>query len=207
MLTRTNCSFAGMNFLAHAYLSFDHPQILVGNMISDFVKGAARLGFSGNIAKGIILHRNIDEYTDNHKATKIAKEIFRPAYRLYSGPIMDILYDYFLANDKHSFPDDSLLAFTEKIYDNIEEHTAELPMHFLHVFTYMKTENWLYHYRTKEGIHKSLKGLVRRSAFLKEADTAFELFNDHIDELNAGFHEFWPDVKQFAKHRLEELVI
>jgi acyl carrier protein phosphodiesterase len=28
-----------MNYLAHAYLSFNDPEILVGNMISDFVKG------------------------------------------------------------------------------------------------------------------------------------------------------------------------
>ena len=29
-----------MNFLAHAYLSFSQPEILVGNMISDFVKAS-----------------------------------------------------------------------------------------------------------------------------------------------------------------------
>jgi hypothetical protein len=28
-----------MNYLAHAYLSFNEPDILVGNLISDFVKG------------------------------------------------------------------------------------------------------------------------------------------------------------------------
>jgi acyl carrier protein phosphodiesterase len=28
-----------MNYLAHAYLSFGEPDILAGNMISDFVKG------------------------------------------------------------------------------------------------------------------------------------------------------------------------
>jgi acyl carrier protein phosphodiesterase len=51
--------------------------------------------FSGNIQKGIELHRNIDEFTDNHPVTKKAMEIFRPAYRLYSGPIVDILFDHF----------------------------------------------------------------------------------------------------------------
>ena len=70
MLTRTNCSFVVMNFLAHAYLSFNHPQILVGNMISDFVKGKSRLGLSGNINQGITLHREIDAFTETHPATK-----------------------------------------------------------------------------------------------------------------------------------------
>jgi acyl carrier protein phosphodiesterase len=34
-----------MNYLAHAYLSFNDPEILVGNMISDFVKGKKKFDF------------------------------------------------------------------------------------------------------------------------------------------------------------------
>jgi hypothetical protein len=43
MLIRVNCSFVGMNYLGHAYLSFNHQDILVGNMISDFIKGKATI--------------------------------------------------------------------------------------------------------------------------------------------------------------------
>ena len=202
-----NCNFAGMNFLAHAYLSFNHPQILAGNMISDFVKGAARLGFSGNVANGIILHRNIDEYTDNHPATKKAREIFRPSYRLYSGAIMDILYDYFLANDPNEFDQGTLYQFTKDTYKHLEDQSSLLPPNFLHAFTYMRMENWLFHYHTFDGIHKSLKGLIRRAAYLTESDTAFTLFKDHNDKLRDCYNEFFPDVKQFAKSRMMELVI
>src|SRR3982750_1233909 len=97
-----------MNFLAHAYLSFNDPQILAGNMISDFVKGRDKFSFSGKIQQGIALHREIDQFTDVHPATQKAKSIFRPSYRLYSGAIMDVLYDHFLANDASVFDDDSL---------------------------------------------------------------------------------------------------
>ena len=62
-----------MNFLAHAYLSFQHPQMLVGNMVSDFVKGAAKDKFVNDIRQGIILHREIDAFTDIHPATKKSK--------------------------------------------------------------------------------------------------------------------------------------
>src|SRR4051812_28673904 len=98
-----NCSFVGMNYLAHAYLSFNDPEILVGNMVSDFVKGKVKLSFSGKILTGINLHRAIDGFTDTHPATRKAMEFFRPSYRLYSGPIMDVLYDHFLANDAGIF--------------------------------------------------------------------------------------------------------
>ena len=201
-----NCSFVGMNYLAHAYLSFDSPPIVVGNMISDFVKGASKLGFSGKIQKGITLHRLIDEFTDNHLATKKAKEVFRPAYRLYSGAIVDVLYDHFLANDSSIFDETSLKKFSAGIYRHLESHTAELPSRFLHVFTYMRTEDWLYNYRTTEGMRKSLAGLVRRAAYLSESNTAYNLFVEHYVSLNECYHEFFGDVKLFAKQKLEELV-
>src|SRR5215216_888489 len=195
-----------MNYLAHAYLSFDHPQILVGNMISDFVKGAAKLGFSGNIQKGIELHRNIDEFTDNHSATKKAKEFFRPAYRLYSGAVVDVLYDHFLANDTLIFNEDSLKEFSTRTYKHLEDNTTELPPRFIHMFGYMKAEDWLYNYRQKEGMRKSLAGLVRRAAYLSESQTAYNLFLEHYVSLDEYYQEFFKDVKLFAKQRLEKLV-
>ncbi|MGZ5287030.1 MAG: acyl carrier protein phosphodiesterase [Flavisolibacter sp.] len=196
-----------MNFLAHAYLSFNHPQILVGNMISDFVKGRSRLGLSGNISQGISLHRDIDAFTDSHPATKEAKEYFRPHYRLYSGAIIDVLYDYYLANDHSIFSESSLAQFAQDTYQLLEEHAAYLPPNFLHAFTYMKAGNWLYHYRTPEGIHSSLRGLARRASFISEGETAFRLFMQHQDSIKTSYESFFPDVKQYAKQRFTELVL
>ena len=207
MLIRANCSFVGMNYLGHAYLSFDHHEILVGNMISDFIKGKQRFVFSGNIQKGIELHRNIDEFTDHHPVTKKAMDIFRPAYRLYSGPIVDILYDHFLANNEEIFSDISLKSFTAAVYKKLENHASELPQRFLLAFSYMRAEDWLYNYRFQRGMKKSLGGLVRRATYLSESDTAYNLFLEHYVLLNSYFREFFQDVKQFAKQRFEELVL
>jgi acyl carrier protein phosphodiesterase len=55
-----------VNYLAHAYLSFDDPEVLTGNMISDFVKGKKKYGYPPRILAGIDLHRAIDEFTDDH---------------------------------------------------------------------------------------------------------------------------------------------
>lgn len=201
-----NCSFVGMNYLGHAYLSFNSPQILVGNMISDFVKGKEKFVFNGNIQKGMVLHRAIDEFTDTHPATKKAMEVFRPAYRLYSAPIMDILFDYFLANDPDIFSDGSLRAFSLEVYEQLEHNTTHLPNRFLQVFTYMKTDNWLYGYRFPEGMRRSLQGLIRRATYINESDTAYRLFLENQGILNECYGEFFTDVKQFAKRKFEELV-
>ena len=196
-----------MNFLAHAYLSFDHSHLLVGNMISDFVKGKAKDSFVEGIRKGIILHRNIDEFTDNHPATQKAKEIFRPYYRLYSGPIVDVLYDHFLANDETIFSEASLKAFTTHTYNQLEDQAAHLPERFIMVFTYMKADDWLFNYRRKEGIQRSLKGLIRRATYLSESETAYNLFLSHYVTLNEYYREFFEDVKLFAKKRIEEILL
>lgn len=195
-----------MNYLAHACLSFNHPHILVGNMISDFVKGGQKNGYAAIVQKGIGLHRAIDAFTDAHPATAKAKQIFRPAYRLYSGPVMDIVYDHFLATDETEFSEASLLRFTTNVYQTLEEETVHLPGRFLPVLTYMKMENWLYHYRTLNGIEKSLRGLIRRAAYISDSGPAVDLLHGHYDQLKECYQEFFPAVKQFAKQKFDELL-
>jgi acyl carrier protein phosphodiesterase len=201
-----NCSFVGMNYLGHAYLSFNSPPMLVGNMISDFVKGKAKFVFNGNIQKGMVLHRAIDDFTDSHPATKKAMEVFKPAYRLYSAPIMDILFDYFLANDATLFDDTSLRAFTKNVYTVLENNTTHLPPRFLQVLTYMKADDWLYNYKYVHGMRRSLNGLVRRATFINDSDTAYRLFLEHERFLNECYKDFFKDVKLFAKDKFQELV-
>ena len=204
LLSRTNCTFICMNFLAHAYLSFENPQILVGNMISDFVKGAKKNDFEKDIRQGITLHREIDSFTDLHPETKKAMQYFRPLYRLYSGPIIDIVFDHFLALDLDRT--NSLKAFTSGVYKTLEEHRDSLPADFNTILYYMKRDDWLYGYRFKEGIKRSLAGLARRAAYLGDSQPAFEIFNEHYDALSEHFRAFFPDVKHYAKHRFGQIV-
>ena len=105
-----------MNYLAHAYLSFGNPEITVGNLISDFVKGKKKFDYSEGVQRGITLHRNIDSFTDDSEATKKAKEVFRPAYRLYSGALVDVAYDHFLATDEKEFTPEALFRFSQDVY-------------------------------------------------------------------------------------------
>jgi acyl carrier protein phosphodiesterase len=200
-------TFISMNYLAHAYLSFNHPQILIGNMISDFVKGSSQFGYTANVQKGIRLHRAIDAFTDNHASTKEARKFFQKDYRLYSGPIMDIIYDHFLANDASAFNELTLLKFTQEVYSTLATNTTSLPPVFIQVLTYMRSENWLYHYKDREGIRKSLRGLARRATYLSEGETAYRLLNDNYTTLQKHYSHFFPDVKNFAKEEMNKLLV
>jgi acyl carrier protein phosphodiesterase len=196
-----------MNFLAHAYLSFDDENILVGNMISDFVKGSSKNNYSVAIQNGIMLHREIDTYTDHHPYTHLAKEIFKADYRLYSAPIVDILFDHFLANDETIFTDETLKAFSLNVYSSLQMYASVLPFNFYSVFQYMEKENWLYGYRTIDSMQRSLKGLARRATYMKESETAFDLFKSNYSSLKILFSHFFPDVKQFTKDRFRKFSV
>lgn len=196
-----------MNYLAHAYLSFHQSEILVGNLISDFVKGKKKFDFPSEIQKGIALHRVIDNFTDNHSATKEAKKFFKPHYRLYAGAFVDVVYDHFLANDKNEFSESSLFEFSQYAYSSLQENEQWLPERFAKMFHYMKMQNWLYNYKTVKGTEMSFGGVVRRSQYLTESNTASALFIEHYQLLQEYYRLFWEDVKPLAKKELEKLTI
>ncbi len=196
-----------MNYLAHAYLSFNEPEVLTGNIISDFVKGKPKYNYSAGIQTGIQLHRSIDSFTDFHPATARAKSFFRPQYRLYSGPFVDVVYDHFLACDADQYLDyGDLEKFSLHVYNSLDNYLHVSPAHFQIIFPHMKAHNWLYNYRLKEGVKKSFGSLAHRAAYLHESDIAFEIFNQHYNEFRNCYEEFFPDIKKFAINNLSNLL-
>lgn len=195
-----------MNYLAHAYFSFQQPEWLVGNMISDFIKGRLQYDYPARIQQGIRLHRSIDAFTDEHPATKQAKEIFRPHYRLYAGAFVDVVYDHFLANDVNHFnTPEALNAFAQNTYDTLLKYYDVLPERFQQMYYRMREQNWLYNYRERWGMEKSFGGVVYRSRYLTESDTAFSLFEKHFEELQQCYNAFVPDLEQMLQEWLRSV--
>lgn len=196
-----------MNYLAHAYLSFNNPPVLLGNMISDFVKGKKQFDYPAAIQTGIQLHRAIDTFTDTHAATQQLKEFFKPQYRLYAGAFADIVYDYFLANDQNEFVnEEALKLFTEKAYTSLDANREWFGEKFGQMYPYLKTQNWLYNYRLDWGIQKSFEGMRRRAAYLPETAIAFSIFCNQKKEMQQQYDTFFPDVKNFAAYTLAQLL-
>lgn len=196
-----------MNYLAHATLSFSDPAVLAGNMISDYLKGKTQYDLPLDVQVGIKLHRAIDDFTDHHASTKKIMELFRPQYRLYSGPFTDIVYDYFLANDPLAYSSDkALLKFTAETYATLDQYVEFFPAKFAGMYPYMKAQNWLYNYRLEEGIGRSFNGLVRRAAYLEESEIGFEIFLKNKAFILEQYNDFFPSVKNFAVHTLGHLL-
>ncbi len=196
-----------MNYLAHAYLSFGNPKILIGNMISDFVKGKKQYDYELFIQNGIKLHRSIDSFTDEHPVTKQMKQIFKPAYGLYAGAFTDIVYDYFLANDSNEFITPAVLKqFTNSTYEILEKNIDSTPLVYRKMFPYMKSQDWLYNYRYEWGIQKSFAGMVTRAKYITESETAFKIFEENIPIIQPYYNEFFPLLKEHTIHTLQDLL-
>ena len=195
-----------MNFLAHAYLSGNEPEILIGNMISDFVKGSKKFDYSPGIQSGIMHHRAIDTFTDQHPVTREAKKIFSQAYGLYAGAFMDVVYDHYLANDKNEFADrNSLKKFSSGVYQILDKYLHILPAPFQRFFPSMQGNDWLYNYKDIQGIVLSFGGLVHRAKYIYESSTANALFLENYDVLKSYYNDFFKDVKLFAAYQLTYL--
>lgn len=194
-----------MNFLAHAYLSFGKPDILVGNMIADLVKGKQVEIYPEGIRHGIRLHREIDAFTDNHPVTQEAIKAFRASTGKYAGAFLDIAYDYFVARDKENVPEGGWKLFAEESYMHIQERIDYLPDKFRTMFMYMQSENWLYNYRYEWMIKRSMERLVNRASFLPDDTPVFAEFKSHYDEIEAGYNRFFPELKAFVKKSLQDL--
>lgn len=194
-----------MNFLAHAYLSFNDEETLVGNMISDFVKGKKKLDFSVGIQRGIALHRAIDAFTDQHPATREAKKYLQEAVGLYSGPFVDIIYDHFLASDDKEFAEDHLEEFCRATYKTLNEYSAVLPLPFSAMLPFMTSQNWLYNYKNLWGTERSFGGLARRAQYLQSEKEAFASFLLHYSSLQKCYNDFFPSVKEYARKYMNTL--
>ena len=168
-------------------------------MVSDFVKGNKKFNYPLAIQNGITLHRLIDEFTDNHSATKAAKEIFKQELGLYAGAFVDIVYDYFLANDSNEFATENALQhFAISTYKTLDEFAEHLPEKFLTILPYMKQQNWLFHYNNNDGIAKSFAGLTHRAKYINKEHQAFKIFLNNKQQLQLCYNAFFKDVKTYA---------
>ena len=194
-----------MNFLAHAYLSFGHDGILVGNLAADFIKGKEIQRYDKEILIGILLHREIDSFTDSHPLVKAGQSYLRPRFRHYSTVITDIFFDYFLGKNWERYSEIPLESFANQTYQTIDQHLNLLPDTFKNMFVWMKSQNWLYHYREIEGIQKALTGLSRRTTFDSKMNEAPEILLEKEAEFELIFFAFFKELETFARHKLLEL--
>jgi acyl carrier protein phosphodiesterase len=115
-----------MNFLAHLVLSQKEKDFISGNIAADFLSGPDRKFVSKGIQSGISMHRFVDQFTDTHVLTKTSKDRLQSHFRLFSGVVIGMFYDHFLAKDFELIANISLEEFCEYIYETLEKNISEM---------------------------------------------------------------------------------
>ena len=194
-----------MNYLAHIYLSGDNDLVTIGNFIADGIKGKSYKNYSKDIQIGILLHRNIDTYTDAHKTVRLSTKRLHEKYGHYSGIIVDILYDHFLAKNWSNYSTIPLDEYVDTFYDSLEEHYNILPLRIQKMMPYMITDNWLLSYASIDGISRVLDGMNRRTKNRSGMNEAIVELEEFYKEFENEFTAFFNELIAFSKQKLKEL--
>lgn len=194
-----------MNFLAHIYLSFDDEEVSIGNFIADSIRGNRFRHLPEKVRQGILLHREIDTYTDAHAVHKKSSRRLYENHGHFSRVIVDVLYDHFLAKEWSTYSGEDLPGFTAKFYKLLERHYEILPEPTKQLMPYMIRDNWLLNYATVEGIDRVLNGLYRRTGRKSNMNNAARDFLKHYDLFQAEFSLFFEDLIIFSREKFDLL--
>tara|TARA_R110002073_G_scaffold139232_2_gene289325 strand:+ start:99096 stop:99680 length:585 start_codon:yes stop_codon:yes gene_type:complete len=194
-----------MNFLAHIYLSDENENIKIGNFIADAIVGNKYTHLPQEIQAGILLHRQIDSFTDSHKIVRRSKRRLHARYNHYDGVIIDILYDHFLAKNWSNYSAIPLRSYTESFYQLLTKNYELLPVKTKHLMPYMIQDNWLLNYASIEGIAKVLEGMNRRTKNKSQMHLAVEDLQLHYIDFENDFSEFFDQLIQFTAKEIKAL--
>lgn len=193
-----------MNYLAHFYLSGNDTGLLLGNFIADSVKGKKYIGFPAEIQRGVLMHRFIDSYTDNHPVVLRSKQRLRPEYHHYAPVIADVFYDHFLAAEWRNYFHVTIEIYAKAVYKLLEDNQRYIPDRSKFTLKFMKQDDWLSSYATLEGIHEALVGMSRRTPFESGMEHASIALRRDYSAYKKEFEEFFPELQAACKRFAEE---
>lgn len=194
-----------MNFLAHIYLSGNNELLKIGNFMADGIRGKDYMHFPEEVKKGILLHRKIDSFTDAHLIYRKSKHRLHEKYGHYSGVIMDIIYDHFLAKNWEKYSVESLANYAGEFYKLLDKNEDLLTERTKNLLPYMKQNNWLLSYQSIEGIEKILFQMNHRTknrSNMQEAIVELKLFYTETEE---EFTRFFNELQLYVAQQLLEL--
>ncbi|MFC7772434.1 ACP phosphodiesterase [Flavobacterium sp. GCM10027622] len=195
-----------MNFLAHIYLSGENELISIGNFMADGIRGNQYLQFPKEIQQGVLLHRTIDSFTDAHPTYRKSKHRLHERYGHYSGVIMDIIYDHFLAKNWSHYHHEPLEEYAERFYQSLRQHYELLTEKTQNMMPYMIARNWLVSYASLAGLEMILFQMDYRTKHRAHMQNAMAELQEFYLEFEEEFTLFFEELREVCRLRLKELM-
>ncbi|BAO56435.1 acyl carrier protein phosphodiesterase [Nonlabens marinus] len=194
-----------MNYLAHLLLSGNDTELRIGNFIADSVRGKNLKRFPERVAQGIMVHRMIDTFTDTHSIVRESKDLIRTNYGLWSSVIVDLYYDHFLAANWSNYHDTELEEYTLDFYADLKEYWEILPPRIQRFYPIMVEHNWIYSYRTVQGMKHILYQMNQRTKGKSNMQLAGVELIENYDALQKQFTAFFEELQTYSKNIIHQL--
>lgn len=194
-----------MNFLAHIYLSGDDDFVKIGNFMADSIRGSQYLDYPNSLQKCILLHRHIDSFTDAHPIYRKSKHRLHEKYGHYSGVIMDIAYDHFLAKNWSKYSYEKLEDYAADFYQLMQDNYEILTERTKGMLPYMIGRNWLVSYATIAGLEMILFQMDYRTKHRAHMQEAIVEIQDFYTEFESEFFQFFEELVLSCQQKLIEL--
>lgn len=194
-----------MNFLAHVYLSGEDMDLAIGNLIADRVKGKEIQGYPKPIQRGIHLHRKIDIFTDTHPRVRECRKFLFPQYRHYSGVIIDMYFDHFLALHWKRYHPIPLAEFSVSFYSILKEKSVDFPSRSLDFVSALIQYDWFSYYQTITGLQEILIQMDRRTTNSSKLSSSVVSLEENYSYFGEHFFSFMEDVISFSTSQHKNL--
>lgn len=188
-----------MNYLVHLYLSGDDPEVQLGGLMGDFVKGRIPADYSEKIALGLHLHRRIDSLAQNSPYTRNSRQRLGPKFGHGRGIIVDIFYDHFLAANWRDYSSSHLTSYAADVYTLLQASHQQLPNGLQRVAPRMIKYDWLVSYQHREVVGKALQKIAQRLSRPLPLAEGVDDLNTHEVSLMQDFTGFMNEAKMFVK--------
>jgi len=192
-----------MNYLAHFYLSGNNEKILLGNFIGDAIKGRKWENYVGDVQKGILLHRFIDDFIDKHPFAQKSRKRIRNDFGITSAVVLDVYFDHFLSTNWLRYSSVGLNDFAEMIFDRLRPLKSEMMGFYPMMIEKMESESWIHSYTTIEGTAKVLERMGKRVRFENNWHIAESVLRSNYIELEEDFNSFFPEIIKAVEKSFE----
>lgn len=192
-----------MNYLAHLYLSGPSDGVRLGNFIGDYVKGNRFSRYPPEIRKGILLHRQIDSFMDEHPLSHTSAELFRARYTRFSRVIIDVVYDHYLAKNWDKYSDQSLHDFVNEVHKLFITNYFILPPQVRQFLPFLIRSRRMENYQHLSGIEKTLKIMANHTVLPDHSAWAVEQIVKNDRQLQEQFTGFFEDIREMCRLFLE----
>ena len=202
-----------MNYLAHLLLSPADTDVMIGNLMGDFIKGQAIERLPNKIAAGVKLHRAIDKFTDNHPQVRALKPLLTPERKRFAGIISDIVFDHLIALNWRDITANywtvhqqtELSVFSRQCYSFFPDYYSVMPDAMNTMVKRMAAGDWLLGYQNFTSVDGAINGVSRRIRFDNHLAGASTEVTDHFCSYQTCFEKFFPELCQFVETYLNDL--